>query len=97
MNLYFYDSDNKQHLVKENIDVEPDAIAENESLMKYVEADLAKRKPDFNSIYKRVWWDEFFRMWIDFGSHTEFYIAQTPDRARNLVRDEEAGENGDEC
>ena len=87
MNIYFYDSDNNQHLVKENIDVEPGSVESCNNLMMYIDADLAKRKPDFNSIYKRVWWDEFFRLWIDFGSHTEFYIVQTPDRARNLVQD----------
>ena len=80
MNLYFLDKRDKQHLVARDVD-EQDAITK-------MTIDLCNRYPDFKSYYNRVWWDEFHRMWIDYGSHTEFYILQEEKYALNVVADE---------
>ena len=69
MNLYFLNADNEEILVKENVG--HGAYSMSEVAMK----DLKERKPDFNSHYQRYWWDDYQRFWIDFGSHTEFYIC----------------------
>ncbi len=79
MNLYFLDGDNNQHLVATDV--------REESIGKIIELDLVTRKPDFKSFYTRQWWDDFFRMWIDFGSHTEFYLYQDEKKALNVVED----------
>lgn len=84
MNLYFIDKDNKQHLVKEDVNAmtgEASTIAME---------DLKTRRPDFKSFYQRYWWDNFHRFWIDFGSHTEFYIVQEPKQALHVVEEDEA-------
>ncbi len=44
-------------------------------ILKVMREDLKIRRPEFNSWYQRCWWDDHERFWIDFGSHTEFYIA----------------------
>lgn len=78
--LYFLDADNNQRLVMRDVNEDNVLIA--------VDLDLEDRKPGYKSQYKRVWYDEFFRYWIDFGSHTEFYIMQDENRVRNLVKDD---------
>ena len=80
-NLYFVDGDGKQHLVAENV---PD-----EKTWEFAELDLAARYPDFVSYYQRHWYDEYFRHWVDYGSHTEHYILQKPEQALNVVIDNE--------
>ena len=80
LNLYFLDKDDNQHLVAEDVT--------EENAWTYSEADLNKRYPDFKVYYVRRWWDNFFRHWIDYGSHTEFYILQGPEKALNVVKDE---------
>ena len=40
-----------------------------------IRADLETRKPDFVSYYMRMWNDSEDNTWIDYGSHTEFYIV----------------------
>ena len=77
MNLYFLDADDRQHLVARNVE-EKDA-----STIMY--SDLEKRRPKFESFYVRTWWDNYFRKWFDYGSHTEFYILQDEDKALNVV------------
>lgn len=77
MNLYFLDKDDKQYLVAMEV------AAEN--AVELAIGDLGRRYPDFKTYYQRVWWDEFHRMWIDYGSHTEFYILQEEKYALNVV------------
>lgn len=76
MTLYFLDSNCKEH------EIGPVSLVEgelaNESVYGLIEGDLKTRKPDFTSHYCRMWWDDHERFWIDFGSHTEFYIAHEP-------------------
>lgn len=73
MTLYFLDSNCKEH------EIGPVSLVEgelaNESVHGLIKEDLKTRKPDFTSHYYRIWWDDHDRFWIDFGSHTEFYIA----------------------
>lgn len=72
MNLYFLNADNEEILVKENVK------AKAEDIRDAAMHDLETRMPDFNSFYQRCWWDDHRRFWIDFGSHTEFYICHEP-------------------
>ncbi len=73
MTLYFLDSDCKEH------EIGPVSLVEgelaSESVYGLIKEDLKTRKPDFTSHYYRMWWDDHGRFWVDFGSHTEFYIA----------------------
>lgn len=81
MNLYFLDENDNQHLVAE--DVEEKAIGN------LINIDLVTRIPGFEVYYNtRQWWDSFLRMWIDFGSHTQFYLYQDPNKALNIVEDQ---------
>lgn len=89
MNLYFLDKDDKQHLVKKNV-IEPGGLVG--CVVDYVLEDLKTRKPGYFSGYQRTWWDNFGRLWIDFGSHTEFYICQEEKYALNIA-DAEKAEN----
>ena len=84
MDLYFLDNQNNQHLVKREVDIE--------NVCSEVLEDLKTRKPGYVSFYQRTWWDNYFRYWIDYGSHTEFYILQKPDRALNVVDDAAEGQ-----
>ena len=77
MNLYFLDNKSKQHLVARD-------VSEEDAMPKML-IDLYNRYPDFKNYYQRVWWDEFHRMWIDYGSYTEFYILQEEKYALNVV------------
>ena len=83
MNLYFLDTKCRQHLVKENVDP-----GENgEGIMMDVVNDAAVRRPEFSCKRTRTWWDEFLRLWIDFGSHEEYYICQDEKKALNVAID----------
>ena len=79
MNLYFLDANDKQHLVARN-------VSEEDAIPKML-IDLYNRYPDFKNYYQRTWWDNFHRYWIDYGSHTEFYILQEEKYALNVVDD----------
>lgn len=79
MNLYFLAKDDKQHLVARD-------VSEEDAIPKML-IDLYNRYPNFKNYYQRVWWDEFHRMWIDYGSYTEFYILQEEKYALNVVED----------
>ena len=72
VNLYFLNNENEEILVKEG------AGSENDEILDLALKDLAERKPEFNSLYQRCWWDDHQRFWIDFGSYTEFYICHEP-------------------
>lgn len=69
MALYFR-SRGKDKLVKKGLKNDVGAIT------KYVVEDLKKRKPNFQSFYQRAWYDDDDNLWIDYGSHTEFYICK---------------------
>ena len=79
MNLYFVDKYDNQHLVAKDVG-ETDVMAR-------MPIDLYNRYPNFKNYYNRTWWDEFHRLWIDYGSHTEFYILQEEKYALNVVDD----------
>lgn len=79
MNLYFLDKEDKQHLVAMD-------VSEEDAIPKML-IDLYNRYPNFKNYYQRVWWDEFHRMWIDYGSYTEFYLLQEEKYAQNVVED----------
>ena len=72
MNLYFLNANSEEILVKENVGPGADGMLA-EAL-----ADLKEREPEVKSFYQRCWWDDHQRFWIDFGSHTEFYICHEP-------------------
>ena len=89
MNLYFLDKEDKQHLVASG-------VSEEDAVPKML-IDLYNRYPDFKNYYQRVWWDEFHRMWIDYGSYTEFYILQDEKYALNVVAEDVAEEEKPAC
>lgn len=97
MNLYFLGNDDKQHLIER--DVNEDSAAEK------VVADVKKRRTEGTILGTRIWWDKYFRMWIeiDFGKTVDLYILQNEKTALNVVEDEseknELGHvcNGDYC
>lgn len=69
LNLYFLNADSEEILVKEYVGPGADGMLDDAM------EDLKERKPKFISYYQRCWWDNHNRFWIDFGSHTEFYIC----------------------
>lgn len=77
MNLYFLDRKDKQHLVATDV--------KEENAVELAIDDLGRRYPEVKSYYQRCWWDDFHRMWIDYGSHIEFYILQEEKYALNVV------------
>ena len=89
MNLYFLDNEDKQHLVAVD-------VSEEDAIPKML-IDLYNRYPEFKNYYQRTWWDEFHRYWIDYGSHTEFYILQEEKYARNVVNEAEVQEENESC
>lgn len=84
MNLYFLDKEDKQHLIAADV--------REEEAINVMLADLAQRHPEVKSYYQRYWWDNYHRMWIDYGSHIEFYILQEEKYALNVVEDAAAQE-----
>lgn len=70
MKLYFRDNNDELEFITE-IQV-PESVELNE----IITADLKNRKPEFASYYKRFWFDDNNDIWIDFGSHTEFYVLK---------------------
>lgn len=81
MNLYFLNNNDEEIVVKEDVQVEGPALV-NEAL-----EDLKTRKPEVKSLYQRYWWDDHGRFWIDFGSHTEFYIAHEDESGHGCGKD----------
>lgn len=77
MNLYFLDRKDKQHLVVTDV--------KEENAVELAIDDLGRRYPEMKSYYQRCWWDDFHRMWIDYGSYVEFYILQEEKYALNVV------------
>lgn len=41
-----------------------------------INKDLAKRNPKYKMPYTRVWRNDAGELWVDVGSHTEFYILK---------------------
>ena len=39
--------------------------------------DLRRRYPKFKSYYQRYWEDDEGSIWIDYGSHCQFYVLKT--------------------
>lgn len=79
MNLYFLDANGKEHLVAKGV--------EDGNFNDIMLKDLERRHPGYEVYYTRQWWDDYFRKWIDFGSHTEFYLLQDENRVLNLVKE----------
>ena len=77
LNLYFLDKEDKQHLVATDV--------EEDNAIDLAIDDLSRRYPELKSYYQRTWWDSFHRYWIDYGSHSEFYLLQEEKYALNLV------------
>ena len=80
LNLYFLNADSEEILVKEYVGPGADGMLDDAM------EDLKERKPEFISYYQRCWWDNHNRFWIDFGSHTEFYICH--EEKDKLVKDD---------
>lgn len=68
MELYFRNGDHELEFISE--------IDNMEESWKIVNADLKKRYPGFVSYYQRFWINPDGDMWIDYGSHSEFYILK---------------------
>ena len=67
MGLYFQHSDGSFSFV---CDLKEDDLPVSKAL-----EDLYERNPKFQSYYQRVWKDDNGAVWIDVGSHTEFYVV----------------------
>lgn len=67
MKLYFSNNKDEKELVSPNV------MTTEEGLKLAVE-DLKTRRPGFISYYQRYWLDDNDDIWIDYGSHTEFYV-----------------------
>ena len=74
MKLYFRDNKDELELITEIYDYR--GVISSVELNEIITADLKNRKPGFASYYNRFWLDDNDDMWIDFGSHTEFYILK---------------------
>lgn len=69
MKLYFLNSDDERELVSETVETAEDGL-------KLAVKDLKTRRPGFITYYQRYWLDDNDDIWIDYGSHTEFYIVE---------------------
>ena len=67
MKLYFSNNKDEKELVSPNV------MTTEEGLKLAVE-DLKTRRPGFITYYQRYWLDDKDDIWIDYGSHTEFYV-----------------------
>lgn len=65
--IYFVNANDEREFVS-------DVFDNGKVLNDILDKDLKSRRPDFKSYYKRCWLDENDDLWIDFGSHTEFYV-----------------------
>ena len=66
MNLYFKNSNGGEGLIAQNVDMD--------NYNFYVQKYLVDKK--YKSYYQRSWFDEDGSIWIDFGSHTEFFVLR---------------------
>ena len=69
MTLYFENYKGERELVMKG-------LTTFQGVLTAVSNDLKKRKPNFVSYYKRYWEDDINNLWIDYGSHSEFYIVE---------------------
>lgn len=67
MKLYFQHSDGSESFVCET---------EEGRYVSDALEDLHKRNPNYKSYYQRIWMDDNGWVWIDVGSHTEFWIVK---------------------
>ena len=71
----------KLYLVNFNEEYEPvcDIADDDDSLIVVSKAleDLRRRYPKFKSYYQRYWEDDEGSIWIDYGSHCQFYVLKT--------------------
>lgn len=88
MNLYFLNANNEEILAKRDISQNAD------DMLAEALNDLKKRKPEVKSLYQRCWWDDHNRFWIDFGSHTEFYLCH---EAKDMLKKESGKCTKDYC
>lgn len=72
VNLYFSDRNGEESIV----DV---ALKGDDAVSEAIDKDLKTRRPGFVSHYKRFWIDQKERLWVDYGSHSEFYIGDIVD------------------
>ena len=68
--LYFVDKKGKREFIK---DLPTDGV----EMIDIIDEDLKNRRPKFMSYYKRMWFDDDNDLWVDFGSHTEFYVVES--------------------
>ena len=66
--LYFQHSNGKEEYI---CDIQDDDLYVSIAL-----EDLYRRNPKYQSYYQRKWKDNDGSIWIDVGSHTEFYIVK---------------------
>lgn len=66
--LYFVNKDGEREFVS-------DLHEDGKSWDDIYKEDLKKRNPHFESYYTRCWLDKDDEFWIDYGSHTEFYVV----------------------
>lgn len=71
MRLIFLDANGERHLVADGILTGVDGFYQ-------MYEDLKTRRPGFKSYYTNCSYlnDSSISIWIDFGSHTEFYILE---------------------
>lgn len=67
--LYFVNADNEREFVS-------DLHEDGENWNDIIDRDLKTRRPGFITYYQRYWLDDNDNIWIDYGSHTEFYIVE---------------------
>ena len=67
MKLYFQHSDGSESIVCET---------EEGRYVSDALEDLHKRNPNYKTYYQRTYMDGNGWVWIDVGSHTEFYIVK---------------------
>ena len=72
MKLIFLDANGERHLVADGILTDVDGF-----YLMY--EDLKTRRPGFKSYYTNCAYLPDGDTWIDFGSHTEFYILEAED------------------
>lgn len=68
--LYFVDKNGKREFIQ-------DLTTDGVEITDIVDKDLKNRRPKFMSYYKRMWLDDDDNLWVDFGSHTEFYVVES--------------------
>ena len=68
MTLYFLNNKNEYEPIQK--------VEYMDNIGEIIRADLETRKPDFVSYYMRMWNDSEDNTWIDYGSHTEFYVVK---------------------